>query len=296
MDEYLKIVSQLPLPTVAQTEAFAKHVTEAHSWYKHLPAFPPGQCFTFFLDPQAGRQIQQRGGPNEFRAMFEGYKGITQFQMVITDITKDTKRVHYSMRLTEDYRREFGYWHFRTASDEHWGKEPLHVFSIESVALEPESQKPVEVPIPVKVPDELVQQCGCRLTAFIRGALKHRTSLLCLYDFFNGLERYLEGQPNSPYLKFCRQLRSDVEQAGVFSLRPDSICDIFLEYGRSQISGWQFTHEELEQGGIGRRIAHHFDAGPFITEQHHQQKEQLLNTLIHSREVFRKLGARTTEG
>lgn len=296
MDDYLKIVSQLPLPTVAQTEAFAKHVTEAHSWYKHLPAFPPGQLFTFFLDPQAGRQILQRGGMNEFRAMFEGYKGVTRYQSIITDITKDTKRGHYSMRLTEDYRREFGYWNYQAASDESWEQGQLRVFSIESVALAPESQKPVEVPISVNVPDELVQQCGCRLTAFIRGALKQRTTLVCLYDFFNGLERYLEGLPDSPHLAFCRQLRADVERAGVFSLRPDSICDIFLEYSRSEISGWQFTREELAQGGIGRRIAHRFDAVPFITDQHRQQKEQLLNTLMHSREVFRALGARTTDG
>ena len=40
---------------MAQTEAFAKHVTQAHSWYKDLPAFPPGELFAFFLDPELAR-------------------------------------------------------------------------------------------------------------------------------------------------------------------------------------------------------------------------------------------------
>lgn len=42
-------------------EAFAAYVCGAHSWYKHLPLFPPGQPFHFFLDPAAGMDLRFHG-------------------------------------------------------------------------------------------------------------------------------------------------------------------------------------------------------------------------------------------
>ena len=51
MDEYRELVASLPLPSTDQTARFVDYVSGAHSWYKHLPLFPPGAPFVFFLDP-----------------------------------------------------------------------------------------------------------------------------------------------------------------------------------------------------------------------------------------------------
>ena len=51
--DYVGVIRQLPRPTVAQTERFARYVSSAHSWYKHLPIHPKVP-FVFYLDPGAG--------------------------------------------------------------------------------------------------------------------------------------------------------------------------------------------------------------------------------------------------
>jgi hypothetical protein len=101
VSEYHKIVSQLPLPTQEQTEAFLKHVIGAHSWYKHLPFLPPGGIFVFYLDPQAGREILRHGGRNEFMAMFGGYTGVTRQRLEIQDLT-DKKSARITATLSLD--------------------------------------------------------------------------------------------------------------------------------------------------------------------------------------------------
>jgi hypothetical protein len=53
---YLDCVAAIPLPSVEQTNRFAREVRRAHSWYKRLPTEKPGVVFTFLLDPfRAGR-------------------------------------------------------------------------------------------------------------------------------------------------------------------------------------------------------------------------------------------------
>ena len=47
---YLDVVRRLPAPTVGQTMRFARFVSMAHSWYKHLP-IRPKVPFVFYLDP-----------------------------------------------------------------------------------------------------------------------------------------------------------------------------------------------------------------------------------------------------
>ncbi|MGE3309292.1 MAG: hypothetical protein AB7O66_04920 [Limisphaerales bacterium] len=51
-----------PIPTVEQTEAYADRIPMAHSWYKHLPLFPPGARFVFLLNPEAGRMEKRTSG------------------------------------------------------------------------------------------------------------------------------------------------------------------------------------------------------------------------------------------
>ena len=56
LEEYRAAVADLPRPTAEQMHEFVRYVASAHSWYKHLPLWPPGRQFTFFLDPGAGMQ------------------------------------------------------------------------------------------------------------------------------------------------------------------------------------------------------------------------------------------------
>jgi hypothetical protein len=52
--QYIDLVSDVPLPTQQQKENFIEYVSRAHSWYKHLPVYPPGVPFYFFIDKYAG--------------------------------------------------------------------------------------------------------------------------------------------------------------------------------------------------------------------------------------------------
>lgn len=54
-DEQLR---SLPVPMLEQTAQFAEHVADNHSWYKHLPFFPPGASFVFFPNAHAGRGVK----------------------------------------------------------------------------------------------------------------------------------------------------------------------------------------------------------------------------------------------
>jgi hypothetical protein len=90
LDEYRSLLRRMPEPTHEQIEGFAGFVATAHSWYKHLPTWPPGVPMTFFLDPCAGMQrvVDRRG-----RVWYE-YRHRHGF--------------HYSSLKTAEYRDRFG--------------------------------------------------------------------------------------------------------------------------------------------------------------------------------------------
>ncbi len=92
LGEYRRVVEAILPPTGQQIEDFASFVSEAKSWYKHLPLLPPGQPFWFFIDPWAGldRILEQHG------------------QVVYVNRTSDTPQFHYTWMTTEDYRSRFG--------------------------------------------------------------------------------------------------------------------------------------------------------------------------------------------
>ncbi len=94
-NDYLEVIKKLPIPTESQTNQFALFVSDAHSWYKHLPVYP-GQPFFFYLDPNAGRSLvrTQTG------------------DMVFVDITDESPRFHYTWQTTEQYRKRFGFWNY----------------------------------------------------------------------------------------------------------------------------------------------------------------------------------------
>ncbi len=70
-------------------EAFAAFVCQAHSWYKHLPFYPPGRPLQFFLDPAAGMDL------------FFNASGVDA-------APRDVTGFHYSAIPTRDYRERFG--------------------------------------------------------------------------------------------------------------------------------------------------------------------------------------------
>jgi hypothetical protein len=91
----LSVIRQLPRPTLAQTERFARYVSGAHSWYKHLPVRPKVP-FVFFLDPGAGmNRVHTRTR-----------------EVALVEITDKSKKFHYTWQKTEDYRRRFGFWNY----------------------------------------------------------------------------------------------------------------------------------------------------------------------------------------
>ncbi len=90
LDDYRALVAKLPRPTEAQMMAFATFVCGAHSWYKHLPMYPPGKPFQFFLDPASGMDLNFHGGRVEATPrLVNGF--------------------HYSWIPTPQYRERFGH-------------------------------------------------------------------------------------------------------------------------------------------------------------------------------------------
>ena len=103
-EELERIVNQLrdhTLPSIEQTVAFADRVAKAHSWYKHLPSFPPGTWFVFALDPNAGRLCV--GG---------------KIAPVYQDVPEGHRFPHYSALSTAEYRKRFGIWSYSAFDDD----------------------------------------------------------------------------------------------------------------------------------------------------------------------------------
>ncbi len=140
--DYADAVAILPVPTPEQTERFGDHVANDHSWYKHLPFFPPGASFAFFPNPQAGRGVRKNGKAFE---VFDSEQG-AYFD-------------HHSRVSTADYLNQFGYW-------DYW------------VDDNPRVTEPIDGPLiygigdgsPERLPDDLKRSWSCRLTAFLRPA------------------------------------------------------------------------------------------------------------------------------
>jgi hypothetical protein len=98
--EYRTLVAHLPRPTEEQIRQFASYVAEAKSWYKHLPLFPPGEPFQFFVDPWAGLD----------RVLLE------DGHVVYIRRTANTPQFHYTWMTTEDYRSRFSCLSFACAA------------------------------------------------------------------------------------------------------------------------------------------------------------------------------------
>jgi hypothetical protein len=61
--QYIELLAQTPLPTHYKNRTLWSMYRYAHSWYKHLPLYPPGAPFYFFIDKYAAcdRLVSQDG-------------------------------------------------------------------------------------------------------------------------------------------------------------------------------------------------------------------------------------------
>jgi len=91
LSEYAALLDGISRPTEAQIHDFVDYVAHAHSWYKHLPLFPPGTPFYFFLDPNAGCDVLLAD---------DGTLAVAE---------RVEQGVHYSSIPTAAYRARFGY-------------------------------------------------------------------------------------------------------------------------------------------------------------------------------------------
>ncbi len=129
------------MPTEKQTIQFAEHVAECHSWYKHLPFFPPGACFAFFLDPGAGKGVKEENGIH-----------------TLYDIKTGDYFEHHSRLATNDYLDRFGCWAYCVINprdyEESENMAPL-IYDQEDKLFKP-------------LPSELIKKWCCQLTAFLK--------------------------------------------------------------------------------------------------------------------------------
>lgn len=96
--DYRALWKDIPRPTATQIQDFASFVGGAHSWYKHLPMYPPGGPFCFFLDPMAGMD----------------YVVCADKQYDVVERPENGRGLHYSWMPTSVYRRRFGFLSYST--------------------------------------------------------------------------------------------------------------------------------------------------------------------------------------
>lgn len=92
LGEYRSQVQRFPRPTRQQILDFASYVSEAKSWYKHLPLLPPGEPFHFFIDPFAGLD----------RILLQDGRVVHMLR------TKSTLEFHYTWMTSAEFRSRFG--------------------------------------------------------------------------------------------------------------------------------------------------------------------------------------------
>ena len=96
LTDYIAWLDGVPLPRPEQRTRFVEYVSHSHSWYKHLPLYPPGAPFYFFLNKYAG-WAREHGTPLVWERREQGS--------------------HYSQIPTAVYRLAFGYLDYALEGD-----------------------------------------------------------------------------------------------------------------------------------------------------------------------------------
>ena len=140
MRDFAGWLRSLPVPTTEQTVRFADHVANNHSWYKHLPLFPPGASFVFYPNPQAGCGFRKAGD-----------------DLVAYEIDQGDYFAHHSRLATAEYVAEFGHW-------DYWVGNSRATSDARPTAW----QYMDDESYPELLADAIRQQWSCQLTAFLR--------------------------------------------------------------------------------------------------------------------------------
>jgi len=98
LHEYFTLIRDLPLPTSEQRRNFVEYVSTAHSWYKHLPHYLPGEPFYFYLDRFSAWSLV---------ALEDGSYEIAE---------REEQGFHYSDIPTSEYRTRFGFLNYSCAA------------------------------------------------------------------------------------------------------------------------------------------------------------------------------------
>lgn len=132
---YLRAVHALPRPTPEQITGFVSYLSDAHSWYKHLPLMPPGAPFYVFVHPKVREGKAQDG-------------------------------MHYADWSTERYRKQCGYLDYRCGkpADPAQGL-VLHRPGPPDFALQ--GNNAVARPVYYEVPEEVLRAGRVNLTGLI---------------------------------------------------------------------------------------------------------------------------------
>lgn len=150
LQAYHAYLAGTPLPTAPQFDAFAQHVANAHSWYKHLDLVH-GAEVVVFLDPRAG------GGFDEHQP-----------------------RLHHAWKTRAEYLERFGHlaymWRHGDCLDAPFATDYALNATVEQTG--PDTFTLVnrrETPT-LALPHEIMEQCNFRMYPFVCNtkALRHR--------------------------------------------------------------------------------------------------------------------------
>ena len=132
-------------PTAEQYRAFADHLCEAHSWYKHLPLLE-GRRFVVFVAADAGIGCLVAAPAGV------GTENVPVFTLVTPpegpEFTDKNPRIHHTWQTTKEYRRRFGH------LDYMWGGGPD----------EPRAR---DAGPPLRLPQRLEERCSFVLYPYV---------------------------------------------------------------------------------------------------------------------------------
>lgn len=255
---YQETASKLELPNAEQTAAFADYVIEQKRWDELLPVFPPGNVFAFFLDPDAGKLPSAATTENSSAAAH--------------------------------YRQKFGCWNYWWGDEEALRHNPPWI-NVDLLRTEASGAVSFFGRTRRRLPTEIMWQCSCRLSAFISGQARHRCAIEELRDFLVEYEHYAERFSDPVQRERCGKLRQGLKEAKVFSLNPNSYCEIEIKASHAEIVFHERRAGVLFEPIFDRCIAYVADFGDLAVAQQTLQRDELVRTLLRSREVFAALRA-----
>lgn len=274
---YHEVIPRLDLPSIEQTSAFAHCIADHKQWAQLLPVFPPGFVFAFYLDPYAGHFCEVRS------------RGEQLASVTTADIRQAQRILATAKGSLAEFREAFGCWSFWWGADDVLRPSSPYVDAkwLEGNA----SGKVVSYwgMLRVQVPPEIVWQCSSRLSAFVSGRASHRCSLERLRDFLVEFEDYAERSADAAQLENCKQLRQGLKAANVFSLNPQARCEVEIGPTHAEIIVRETGDPASKNAGSERCVVYECELGNLTATQKALQRDELLKTLLRSREVFKKL-------